>query len=155
MKSIISLVTFFLLLVVYPIVLLATSAANNDIQEANANLLKACMNSDSDNVEDVESALKEVWKVSLLFSILLLLSAPFSKLMTMIHVRKGADIDFKDKKTGHTPLLAATIRGKVQTVQFLLKAGANVSIGDKFGFTAPHLSALHGTADVMLALIEA
>ena len=51
--------------------------------------------------------------------------------------------------------MAATLRGKLNIVKYLLESGADASIGERDGFTPPHGAAFQGRPDVMGALIAA
>mmetsp|Transcript_6297 Transcript_6297/g.14214 ORF Transcript_6297/g.14214 Transcript_6297/m.14214 type:complete len:235 (+) Transcript_6297:922-1626(+) len=67
-------------------------------------------------------------------------------------VESGADINVKDNKSGQTPLMAAVLRGKVETVKYLLDKGADVTIGEANGYTLAHGAGFQGRADVMEVL---
>lgn len=111
-------------LVLLSLLLVATLADEEIERHPEAELLMACMGS-GDEVEDVAEALEN-----------------------------GADIDVIDKRSGQTPLMAAVLRGKTETVKLLLEKGADVTLGEKDGYTPAHGAAFQGRIDVMKALHE-
>lgn len=68
---------------------------------------------------------------------------------------QGANINVKDERSGQTPLMAAVLRGKINIVKYLMSVGADTTVGEAKGYTAPHGAAFQGRSDVMEALIEA
>uniref|UniRef100_A0A7S2EME0 Uncharacterized protein n=1 Tax=Ditylum brightwellii TaxID=49249 RepID=A0A7S2EME0_9STRA len=66
----------------------------------------------------------------------------------------GADINARDERSGQTCLMAATLRGNVDLVRFLIAKGADVTIPERSGFTPPHGAGFQGRADVMKILKE-
>eukprot|EP00299_Pterocystis_sp_00344_P001433 c11272_g1_i1.p1 GENE.c11272_g1_i1~~c11272_g1_i1.p1 ORF type:complete len:174 (-),score=45.44 c11272_g1_i1:68-589(-) len=54
-----------------------------------------------------------------------------------------------------TPLMAATLQGKAEIVEYLLSAGANPSIEEKDGYTPMHGAGFQGRANVAKVLIAA
>ena len=50
-------------------------------------------------------------------------------------VKRGADVNYRNKKHGRTPLIWAAIFGKHRSVRFLLEAGADQTIEDDDGKT--------------------
>ena len=66
----------------------------------------------------------------------------------------GADIDIVDNRSGQTPLMAAILRGKPETVKYLLGKGADVTIAEKQGYTPAHGAAYAGKADILKILKE-
>lgn len=64
----------------------------------------------------------------------------------------GAHIDVQDRKTGQTPLMAASLRGKVAIVTYLLEQGADVTIGENQGYTPAHGAGFQGRVAIMEAL---
>lgn len=51
-------------------------------------------------------------------------------------VNKGYDVDMQDPETGKTALMAAVLQGNYKIVEYLLEAGADPNIKDKYGRTA-------------------
>ena len=70
------------------------------------------------------------------------------------HLAKGADVHFKDKAFGITPLTSAALFGKSETAELLIKKGADVNQKNRDGGTALHGAAFLGHADVARLLIE-
>ncbi len=68
---------------------------------------------------------------------------------------QGANINVKDERSGQTPLMAAVLRGKINIVKYLISVGADTTVGEAKGYTAPHGAAFQGRPDVMETLIEA
>ena len=58
-------------------------------------------------------------------------------------------------KDGHTPLMTAVYSDKVDDVQTLIKARANIEARDSKGRTPLHVAAYQGNVEVLSALIEA
>merc|ERR1719408_1120528 len=48
----------------------------------------------------------------------------------------GADINCRPDASGQTPLMAAALSGQAEAVEVLLQKGADVSVGEKDGYTA-------------------
>ena len=71
-----------------------------------------------------------------------------------MNVLKGADINAKHEQSGQTALMAAVLRGKINIVSYLLKAGADPMIGENNGYHPPHGAAFQGRPDVMQTLID-
>lgn len=69
-------------------------------------------------------------------------------------IKKGANINYQDDQSGQTPLMGATLSGKIGIVKHLLDIGADHEIGEMAGYNPPHGAAFQGRADVMKALIE-
>ena len=59
-------------------------------------------------------------------------------------LNRGANMEQNDNNHHHTVLLAAVSRGQETTVQYILKAGANIETDDNSGYTALHLAVLNG-----------
>merc|ERR1711879_251332 len=57
-------------------------------------------------------------------------------------------LDEKEEGSGQTPLMAATLAGMDKSVDYLLKKGADATIGEKDGYTPYHGSGFQGRADV-------
>lgn len=66
----------------------------------------------------------------------------------------GANINVRDAASGQTPLMGAVLRGNTEIVAFLLNVGADVTIGEKDGFTPAHGAGFQGRADIMKLLKE-
>jgi ankyrin repeat protein len=65
-------------------------------------------------------------------------------------LEEGADVNAVDPQSGQTPLLAAVLRGKIDIVKYLLEhTAADVTIGDKDGYTLAHGAGFQGRADIM------
>ena len=54
---------------------------------------------------------------------------------------------------GRTPLLAASFKGHLDVVQFLIGHGADLNSVDKYGLTPLHGASLNGHVDVVQFLI--
>lgn len=74
------------------------------------------------------------------------------------HVRtlldQGADINVKEKKTGHTPLMSASFKRRKKLVQLLLDKGADVHARDINGETALMAAAGKGNTAIVKMLLE-
>jgi len=70
-------------------------------------------------------------------------------------LEKGADINEQHERSGQTPLMAATLRGKINIVKYLLSEGADLTIPERQGYTPAHGAAFQGRPDVMKVLIDA
>ena len=55
---------------------------------------------------------------------------------------------------GQTPLMMAVLSGKDEAVRILLSRGADVTIGEKDGYTPCHGAGFQGRADIMKMLIQ-
>lgn len=64
----------------------------------------------------------------------------------------GANINVQDGPSGQTPLMAAVLRGNTETVKILLKKGADITIGEKDGYTPAHGAGFQGRAAIMKLL---
>ena len=53
-----------------------------------------------------------------------------------------------------TPIMAATLSGSYDVVQYLLSKGANVKIGEKDGYTPMHGAAFQGRANIAKLLLD-
>ena len=71
-----------------------------------------------------------------------------------VYLAKGADVHFKDKAFGVTPLTSAALFGKTETAELLIKNGADVNQKNRDGGTALHGAAFLGHADTARLLIE-
>lgn len=55
---------------------------------------------------------------------------------------------------GQTPLMFSILRGKAWAVDLLLKAGADVTIGEKDGYSPMHGAGFQGRADIAKVLLD-
>ena len=69
-------------------------------------------------------------------------------------LKMGAFIDAQHEQSGQSCLMAATLRGKLGIVEYLLDAGADPNLPEKNGYTPPHGAAFQGRPDVMELLIK-
>lgn len=67
---------------------------------------------------------------------------------------KGANANFKTAEFGQTPLSQAVTRGFDDTVEALLKGGADPRIGDRNGYTPFALAVMGGKFDIAEMLLE-
>jgi ankyrin repeat protein len=67
----------------------------------------------------------------------------------------GVEINARDSRFGSTALTWAVGRNHVQTVETLLRAGADPNIGDNAGRTPLMLSATRGNVDIVNLLLQA
>ncbi len=72
-----------------------------------------------------------------------------------ILVKSGADLNAVDKTGGDTPLLRGSRTGKKESIEILLKAGANVTVKNNLGQTALHLAAMSGSPEKVELLLAA
>merc|ERR1711879_1116269 len=63
-------------------------------------------------------------------------------------------LDEKEEGSGQTPLMAATLAGMDKSVDYLLKKGADATIGEKDGYTPFHGAGFQGRADVARVLLQ-
>ncbi|XP_071442610.1 KN motif and ankyrin repeat domain-containing protein 2 [Hetaerina americana] len=64
-----------------------------------------------------------------------------------------ADVNMRAKQHGQTALMLSVSHGRLDMVQLLLEAGADVNIQDEDGSTALMCAAEHGHADIVRALL--
>lgn len=70
-------------------------------------------------------------------------------------LRDGANVNARNDRTGQTALMAATLQGQTELVEFLLQnTRVDPSVGEKDGYTPPHGAGFQGRADVMRVLKE-
>lgn len=67
---------------------------------------------------------------------------------------KGANINYQNEGSGHTPLMGSMMRGKIDIFTYLLEAGADVTIRDLQGYTPADGAAFQGRPNVMKMLID-
>lgn len=65
---------------------------------------------------------------------------------------EGANINVKDEINGQTPLMRATLHGWSSMATYLLDKGADVTIGEKDGYTPAHGAGFQGRAKIMAIL---
>lgn len=65
----------------------------------------------------------------------------------------GADINAPDAY-GYTPLVNASMLGRVDVIRTLLDAGADIQRKGPFGYTALHAAAQNGSLDVVQELVR-
>nr|MDH4225467.1 ankyrin repeat domain-containing protein [Deltaproteobacteria bacterium] len=70
-------------------------------------------------------------------------------------VRRGADVDEKDKHQGRTPLMAAAILGREEITRMLLKHKADPNLSDMDGQTALILAVRSGQGGAVRLLLAA
>jgi ankyrin repeat protein len=66
----------------------------------------------------------------------------------------GADINAIDHGSGQTPIMAATLRGNPAIVKYLLHEKADLTIGERDGYTPAHGAGFQGRAGIMKLLNE-
>jgi ankyrin repeat protein len=103
----------------------ADDTAGIDKPQTPSHLLTLCMGS-KDNPEAVKEALQEA--------------------------DANVNINGREKSSGQTPLMAATLRGMALTVELLLESGADPTIGEKQGYTPAHGAGFQGQTAVMRVL---
>mmetsp|Transcript_24439 Transcript_24439/g.34437 ORF Transcript_24439/g.34437 Transcript_24439/m.34437 type:complete len:215 (-) Transcript_24439:135-779(-) len=129
-----SCMTFLLLTIMIMVMAVAADTttritAKKDDDTPNGRLLAACMSPrGEDSVEDVQKALED---------------------------KESSDINVVDERSGQTPIMAASLRGKINIVKYLLQQGADTSIGERQGYTPQHGAGFQGRADVMEVLYNA
>lgn len=65
---------------------------------------------------------------------------------------EGADINTRDDLNGQTPLMRSTLHGWSSMVAYLLEQGADITVGEKDGYTAPHGAAFQGRVKILSIL---
>ena len=63
-------------------------------------------------------------------------------------IREGQDINAKEPYSGYTPLFGAVFEGHIDTVELLLRHGANSYIRDSLGYTALDQAYDEGSDDI-------
>jgi ankyrin repeat protein len=69
-------------------------------------------------------------------------------------LNQGADINYRDPKTGFTPFMLAADKGNLECVTALLKAGADVNAAHDLGTDALMLAAYSNHAEVIKILLQ-
>lgn len=70
--------------------------------------------------------------------------------------RHGADLDYEDPATSHTPLIKAVLANSLPVVEELIRRGANVNYARTYdGKTALHIAAQCNISDIGAALLRA
>lgn len=64
----------------------------------------------------------------------------------------GADINQIQPGSGQTPLMNAVLSGKLQAVKYLLRKGADFTIGEKDGYTPMHGAGFQGRSEIAKVL---
>jgi ankyrin repeat protein len=85
----------------------------------------------------------------------LILAADKDPSMVRELLEKGADVNVQTSISGETPLIAAAYAGRLETVEMLIKAGANVNIRAKNGKSALDVALDKGFAEVVKSLRDA
>jgi len=68
-------------------------------------------------------------------------------------VSQGAALNAQSPGDGQTPLMRASLQGRVSAVRALLALGADATIGEKDGYTPLHGAAFQGRAEAARALL--
>lgn len=68
-------------------------------------------------------------------------------------LKKGADVNIRDKEKSDTPLIIAALHGRVDIVQLLLEYDANVNTKQEDGMTALMMAAMKGHVGILQLLI--
>eukprot|EP00462_Mataza_sp_D1_P020207 CAMPEP_0175138470 /NCGR_PEP_ID=MMETSP0087-20121206/10369_1 /TAXON_ID=136419 /ORGANISM="Unknown Unknown, Strain D1" /LENGTH=194 /DNA_ID=CAMNT_0016421381 /DNA_START=18 /DNA_END=602 /DNA_ORIENTATION=+ len=61
---------------------------------------------------------------------------------------KGADLNGKHPDSGQTPVMAATLGGRLEILKYLMSQGADPSIGEMMGYTPMHGVGFQGRWEV-------
>jgi ankyrin repeat protein len=69
-------------------------------------------------------------------------------------VEHGADVNFKHKTSGSTPLIAACENGNKEIVELLIQRDADLNAKDKMGWSALSKTSFNGYKDICELLIE-
>lgn len=69
-------------------------------------------------------------------------------------IADGADLDAPGIRGGQTPFMSSAIRGNVEIARELVKAGADISIGESKGYTAIHGASFQGHSEMLKYLID-
>ena len=67
---------------------------------------------------------------------------------------EGLNINSREKPSGQTLLMAASLAGQAEIVDVLLSRGANATIGEQMGYTPPHGAGFQGRATVVPVLFR-
>lgn len=68
-------------------------------------------------------------------------------------IEKGVDVNFQDKGSGMTPLIAASAIGDTGLVKMLLEKGADVTATTKFGVTPLMAASIHPKTEEIVKLL--
>lgn len=71
------------------------------------------------------------------------------------HVMYGTDLNSKDPYANSTPLITASVFGKINAVKFLIDAGADLNALNNDGATALHSAAFFCNTEIVEVLLEA
>lgn len=69
-------------------------------------------------------------------------------------VHRGANLNLKEKEYGRTPLLQATLYGRLEVVRWLVGQGAHIDVCNRQGFTALHYAVWYGYTDICRLLLN-
>ena len=70
-------------------------------------------------------------------------------------LEKGAYVNTKDKESGWTPLMAASLSGGVDVVKLLILRNADVNAKDRFSWTPLMIASRSGHVDIVRILLDA
>jgi len=77
---------------------------------------------------------------------------PLSDLQSAL-AKDPSSLNAQHPTSKQTPLMAATLAGRTEAASYFLKAGADVSIAEKDGYTPPHGAGFQGRPSIMALLI--
>jgi serine/threonine-protein phosphatase 6 regulatory ankyrin repeat subunit B len=69
-------------------------------------------------------------------------------------VHHGANLNLKEKEYGRTPLLQATLYGRLEVVRWLAAQGANIDVSNRQGFTPLHYAVWYSYMDICHLLLS-
>mmetsp|Transcript_27325 Transcript_27325/g.58710 ORF Transcript_27325/g.58710 Transcript_27325/m.58710 type:complete len:199 (-) Transcript_27325:199-795(-) len=70
-------------------------------------------------------------------------------------LKAGANINAISPRGQQTPLMQSVLHGKTEMVQFCLENGADVTIGERDGYTPMHGAGFQGHAEIAAMLLKA
>jgi len=74
--------------------------------------------------------------------------------MIQQHIKAGSDLNLKEPVGGSSPLISATVFGKIEVAIALIEAGADLNCTNNEGSTALHSAAFFCRNEIVKALIE-